>query len=160
MKELTIEEKAIAYDEAIKRARQLLIDGCSNYDKETIWNIFPGLVESEEERIRKRLIGVVELYYGNTDEQEKKDCLAWLEKQGKNKPQGKSALEAIKEEKVDNANKAEPKFHEGDWVVTDKGDTIQIAAVNSGYYTVNNGMDFSTSYVDKLTQLCRPERNG
>lgn len=40
----------------------------------------PELKESEDERIRKHLIGVVELYYGNTDEQEKKDCLAWLEK--------------------------------------------------------------------------------
>ena len=43
---------------------------------------FPELKESEDERIRKHLIGVVELYYGNTDEQEKKDCLDWLEKQG------------------------------------------------------------------------------
>lgn len=39
----------------------------------------------------------------------------WLEKQG-NKPQGKKALEAAKEEKVDNANKVEPKFNEGDWL--------------------------------------------
>ena len=44
------------------------------------------LAESEDERIRKHLIGVVELYYGNTDEQEKKDCLAWLEKRGEQKP--------------------------------------------------------------------------
>ena len=36
-----------------------------------------------------------------------------FEKQG-NKPQGKEALETIKEEKVDNANKIEPKFNEGD----------------------------------------------
>ena len=41
-----------------------------------------------------------------------------LEKQG-NKPQGKSALEAAKEEKVDNANKIEikPKFKVGDWII-------------------------------------------
>lgn len=45
-------------------------------------DIFPELAENEDEMIRKHLIGVVELYYGNTDEQEKKDCLAWLEKQG------------------------------------------------------------------------------
>lgn len=42
---------------------------------------------------------------------------SFVEKQGEQKPQGKSALEAIKEEKVDNANKVEPKFHEGDWIV-------------------------------------------
>ena len=38
-----------------------------------------------------------------------------LEKQGE-KPQGKSAQEAVKEEKADNANKVEPKFHEGEWL--------------------------------------------
>ena len=43
-------------------------------------------IESEDEKIRKHLIGVVELYYGQTDEQEKKDCLKWLEKQGEQKP--------------------------------------------------------------------------
>ncbi len=38
-------------------------------------------------------------------------------KRGEQKPQGKSALEAINEEKVDNANKVKPKFKVGDWVV-------------------------------------------
>lgn len=40
-----------------------------------------------------------------------------LDKQGEQKPQGKSALEAIKEEKIDNANKIEPKFKVGDWIM-------------------------------------------
>ena len=51
------------------------------------------------------------------------------------------------------ADNLEPKFKIGDWVVTDKGDTIQICAVNSGYYTMDNGMDFNTSYVDKYWRL-------
>ena len=38
--------------------------------------------------------------------------------------QGKSALEAINEEKVDNANKVEPKFKQGDWIVCNKDNTI------------------------------------
>ena len=46
-----------------------------------IGDIMPKPKESEDERIRKQLIAVVELYYGETPEQEKKDCLAWLEKQ-------------------------------------------------------------------------------
>ena len=54
--------------------------------KSMLNNLFPELRESGDERIRKHLIGVVELYYGNTDEQEKKDCLDWLEKQGGQKP--------------------------------------------------------------------------
>lgn len=48
--------------------------------------------------------------------------VSFVEKQGE-KPQGKSALEAVKEEKVDNQNcvnptdNPEPKFREGEWVV-------------------------------------------
>lgn len=61
----------------------------------------------------------------------------------------KSASQAIKEIITDNANKIEPKFHEGDWVATNKGDAVQIGAVNNGYYTLFNGMDFDMSYVDK-----------
>lgn len=45
-------------------------------------------------------------------------------------------------------NKLEAKFHEGDWVVTDKGDTVQIETVNNDYYTIGNGMFFSMPYVD------------
>jgi hypothetical protein len=58
--------------------------------------------------------------------------------------------EAMKEEKVYNANKVEPKFHEGEWIVTDKGDTVQIVAVNNGNYTLYNRMKFGISYVDKF----------
>ena len=39
------------------------------------------------------------------------NILTWLEKQG-DKSQGKEALEAVKEEKADDSNKVEPKFHE------------------------------------------------
>ena len=45
-----------------------------------------------------------------------KDILAWIEKEYK-KSQGKSALEPIKEENVDNANKVESTFKVGDWIV-------------------------------------------
>ena len=84
MKELTIEEKAQRYDEALKVAKGLYAKDAP--DSLHLERMFPELKESEGERIRKHLIGVVELYYGNTDEQEKKDCLAWLEKQGGQKP--------------------------------------------------------------------------
>lgn len=53
---------------------------------------------------------------------------SWFEKQGE-KPQGKSALEAIQEKPVDNSNKIESKviFHKGDWVVCDvTGSVYQI----------------------------------
>ena len=71
------------YKEALERARKLYEQGTIT---ESLSHVFPELKESEDERIRKHLIGVVELYYGNTDEQEKKDCLDWLEKQCGQKP--------------------------------------------------------------------------
>lgn len=91
MKELSIEEKARAYDEALERARlsrlQLLDIG---EEATEIEYIFPELVESEDEKIRKALID------GFTVMKESKNCgktfsnhnipvadiLAWLEKQG------------------------------------------------------------------------------
>ena len=90
--------------------------------------------------------------------------MTWLEKQGEHKQdpcehckdrclnchnfpcidkrtfeQGKSALEAIKEEKVDNANKVEPKFREGDWVVHNKANFVfKVVSVGSNSYEVVN----------------------
>lgn len=54
-----------------------------------------------------------------------RDCLAWLEKQAP-KPQGKTALEAIHEKKVDNANKVEVLFNIGDWIVENGVDRTPI----------------------------------
>lgn len=69
----------------------------------------PGLKESEDEKIKKRIIALVNAH-GQGRYKDK--MLSWFEKQGEQKPQGKSALEAIKEEKVDNANKDEPRQEE------------------------------------------------
>lgn len=72
----------------------------------------------DDERLRKTTIAFLKDFadkgYENAIE-----CIDWLEKQGEYKPQGKTALEAIKEEKVDNANKVEPKFNfkVGQWLV-------------------------------------------
>lgn len=52
-----------------------------------------------------------------------------------NEPQGKSALEAIKEEKVDN----EPKFKVGDWVVNKFGDSFHIDSLDKKNYQVSDG---------------------
>ena len=52
-----------------------------------------------------------------------------------NEPQDKSALEAIKEEKVDN----EPKFKVGDWVVNKFGDSFHIDSRDKKNYQVSNG---------------------
>lgn len=46
-------------------------------------------------------------------------------------------------------DKVEPKFKVGDWLVTDKGDTVQIEALKKSFYTIHNGMYFHMSYVDE-----------
>ena len=67
-----------------------------------------------------------------------------------NEPQGKSALEAIKEEKVDN----EPKFKVGDWVVNKFGDSFHIDSLDKKNYQVSNGKGnynyFPISKQDKM----------
>lgn len=86
MKELTIEQKAKAYDEAFERAKKLQ-ETC---DSQAVvgWceYIFPELKESEDEQHHKWILEY--LYDGlrKADEQFKdqfKAAIAWLEKQGK-----------------------------------------------------------------------------
>ena len=94
MNELTIEEKAKAYDEAIDRAKKI-------YGNGIIERIFPELKEGDDERIKKNCIHFLELqkqHHAATFEIE--ECIAWLEKKGKQL-----------------ADKNEPRFEVGDWVV-------------------------------------------
>ena len=74
-----------------------------------------------------------------------KDILAWIEKEYK-KSQGKSALEPIKEENVDNTNKVNPKFKVGDWIVwQDK--CYKVNDNGCGYELVDqNGLSTSLEY--------------
>ena len=54
MKELSVQEKAIAYDEAIKRAKDML--SYKEVRRENMEYLFPELKESEDKRIRKALV--------------------------------------------------------------------------------------------------------
>ena len=88
-----------AYKEALERARefQKSKDGLCVLTAESI---FPELKESEDEKIRKALVG----FHKSTidvDGIKGEEIVAWLEKQGEKKA----------------TDKVEPKFHEGDWVV-------------------------------------------
>lgn len=89
MKELSIEEKAQRYDEALERAKKWYnapnIDKMPTYGNRIIEEIFPELAESEDERIRKEIIKFIDGDYTQrwiTDET-KASWVAWLEKQGK-----------------------------------------------------------------------------
>ena len=91
MKELSIEQKAKAYDEAIERAREWA-------KQPTVWNsedicqkIFPELKESEDESIRKDIYIYLDWLDGRKDCAPRgkytiKDMIAWLEKQSEQKP--------------------------------------------------------------------------
>ena len=84
MKELSIEEKAKAYDIALDKIKRLLGTG-SNCSREELEYVFPELKESEDDKVEKAIFGVVydsdnELWGGY--DVSKSDVLAWLEKQG------------------------------------------------------------------------------
>ena len=76
MKELSIKEKAKAYDKAIERAKKIYGNGIAE-------EIFLELKEDYDERIRKNCIHFLELqkqHHAGTEEIE--ECISWLEKQG------------------------------------------------------------------------------
>ena len=82
MKELSIEEKAKRYDEAIKRTKEYAIDGY--LDAVAVNDIFPELAESEDERIRKEIISYLKrrLKIDSSIPAAIGYWIAWLEKQG------------------------------------------------------------------------------
>ena len=79
---MTENEKATAYDEALKKARAAHKDEDRHF-KATLERIFPELKEDDDEKIKKDLIQWVDefpdiIWRGHY----KKDIIAWLEKQG------------------------------------------------------------------------------
>lgn len=80
MKELSIEQKAKAYDEAIKRIQSYVVDeyGCTRIK---VVNVFPELKESEDEKIRKEIIRIVDGYFPDKTSIQRGKYIAWLEKQ-------------------------------------------------------------------------------
>lgn len=86
MKELSVEEKAKAYDKAIKKAAALYkasepMSGCNVI----IETLFPELAESEDEKIKNRLIKLIKMSneFGGfaLHKWEADEMLTWLEKQ-------------------------------------------------------------------------------
>ena len=95
------------YKDALDRARDLMTNqNPPAFDEHLIEIVFPELKESEDARIRKMLrayihdFGVPKEYFGDV---ETSDVLAWLEKQGEQKPA----------DKVEQPYKVKPKFKVG-----------------------------------------------
>ena len=131
MKELSIEEKAKRYDEAIKRANELnYVSDKDSLQRKTVEHIFPELKESEEEKVRKEIVSYLKTRKGYT-EAIKDPWIAWLEKQGEQKP----------------AHEIEPTpiFRIGD-ILKRKGKdyTFRVDRIQGGYYHCdrNNGAFF------------------
>lgn len=93
MKELSIEEKAKAYDEALEKARQLCAYPTTKPFINDLQDLFPELQEPEDERIKKTLINFFSKgaeYDSSTNGIKDRNIIAWLEKQGEEKVQAKS----------------------------------------------------------------------
>jgi hypothetical protein len=99
MKELSIEEKARAYDEVTKKVNDYYEGKTKIYSDvdKTLNYLFPELKESEDDRIKKELI---EYFKWNTeqilDNFDNKDVLAWLEKHSEQKTIDEIAKEVCK----------------------------------------------------------------
>lgn len=152
MKELSIEQKDKRYDEALKRAKAM-IKVAANQDEAIGFTntIFPELKESEDEKTKRILHSIsskMSFHLRDIFTEEEFQCFdawsnAWLEKQ-EQKSQGKSALEAAQEEKVDNQNcvkpaEAEPKFKVGDIVKDPYGDVYHIVEISNDSYKTDDG---------------------
>ena len=93
---MTLEEKANAYDKVANEVREFF--ECKRKMPsdvtQTLEHLFPELKESEDDRIRKALISYFKSHLTSSTEIDKehwegmviKDILAWLEKQGEQKP--------------------------------------------------------------------------
>jgi hypothetical protein len=156
------EEKAKRYDEALEELRGLLEgireEKCKILE-EDITSIFPELKENEDEKVRKMLIRFFEAW-----NKTRSHCwgisvpkiLAWLEKQGEQKPQGKTALEAINEEKVDNANKVE---HKPAWSEEDEEILSEIIYFfEKGIPTVQHDFRIYVSWLKSLKDRVQPQQ--
>lgn len=130
------------YKEALERATRAKNNASlSNGTLRVLGIIFPELKESENEKIRKELHIYLDWLDGRKDyaprgEYTIRDMIAWLEKQGEQKP-------------TDNAV---PKFKVGDWV-TNSIETVQITGYDIDYgYQVDykgNLLHRDTDFIEK-----------
>lgn len=133
------------YEQALERARTLHKLACETSHKNTrmaIEEVFPELKESEDERVRKELINFFKNHMDSVYEEisDNNVVIAWLEKQGEQKP----------------TDKVEPKFKVGDKIrrkttsFYDKD--MQVARIDKDYYVCNHIGKFSSEVVSFLEQ--------
>lgn len=120
---MTQKEKADAYDEALRKAKDVLNNGgaISGSTIACLQSIFSEL-ENEDERIRK---GIIECVKGNMpDNDSRKKYIAWLEEQGK---------EYVKQ-----------KFHGGELIMLQgTGNIYTVVAVIDDKYQLRYGDNYT-----------------
>ncbi len=114
------------YKEALERAKGMWEQGMM---PERIEYIFPELKESEDERIRKDIIRVFKGEISFTAEEDNKKYIAWLKKQGEQKPVDKDNIEFNVGYRKNN-----PRFEVEDWVVLPNNEVKQIEGITFGNY--------------------------
>lgn len=118
---MATEEKAKAYDEALEKAKELLDSPRTCFDIAQLKGIFPELAESEDERIRKHLVEIVEIYWGKTNDPDKAKDLAWLEKQKESTDESDKIAAAYQLGLADGRKQKEQKPVDNDKVVKISG---------------------------------------
>ena len=113
--------------------------------KSMLKNLFPELAESEDKRIRKAIINIIGNLDGGFQFEKygilKKDALAWLEKEAKGNEREISSSEQK------SADKVEPKFKVGDFLVSDYCIGKVVELTNDAYLLdTGQGIPFSCEH--------------
>jgi len=150
---MTTEEKARAYDEALKRAKKEYSNNLDNAYKnyrERLEYIFHELKESGEDRIREELIEHIKANCESDFILFKKfspdDVIAWLEKQGKQKPKKVSIWKHWTGGGIAGGSECEQIF------------LIKIGNV----YSISSCLGYECDYIElsELDKLMREEKQG
>ncbi len=162
------------YKEKLRLAKEALDSG--SYDKKTIEYLFPELKESEDERIRKSIIKLLQRG-GYMSPEDKTKAFAWLEKKGEQtNPYSGVSFEynghvwgmCARDNGVDilldkqlfkhlenqgdqtSTDEIKPKFKVGDWVVWDNKISYHIDNIYQGkeslMYTITDTNNMTCSY--------------
>lgn len=106
------------YEDALEKAKQQLYIAECNKDEGKVWYLkymFTELRDNEDERIRKELINFFSKgaeFDSSTNGIKDRNIIAWLERQCKQKSQGKSALEVWKDMRFEVYQQASGNRHE------------------------------------------------
>jgi len=152
---MTIEEKAQAYDKAIERAREWYNNpNSSSIGKSYLYAVFPELKQNKDNRIKEDLIQWINefpdtIWRGHY----KKDVVDWLEKQGE-----KESVNTTMEEKaeIDGAftnmmlGKKHPKFKPGDKITNGENVyTIQHVDIETYWVEEHDCLEIPIEYQDQ-----------